>query len=199
VLIAVEWDRATEPIATLTGKISRYGQTMLQAHAPRMTNVCFVVPDERRAARLLRDSREEAKQVPEARFWVTSTTRLEHGGPLGTVWRCLDHEDRPYRMAEFEALQGATCEARRDALGQRWQQPMPERWAALSPLGARRQPQFAPVGVAPQDDALALEWERRRTQEHVEAQQAAGDLRSAGGSDLVEDQPYTDRREEPWR
>jgi hypothetical protein len=198
-LIAVEWDRATEPIATLTDKISRYGQTMQQAHAPRMNNVCFIVPDEHRAQRLLRGGEQAAKQVPEARFWVTSTPQLERHGPLGSIWRCLDHEDRHYRMAEFEALQGVVCEARKDALGQRWQQPMPERWAALSPLGVHSRPQLAPAAVASQDDALAHEWARRLTQEHAEAQRAAGGLRSVGWSDLVDHPPYTDEREESWR
>ncbi|MGA7705244.1 MAG: replication-relaxation family protein [Solirubrobacteraceae bacterium] len=198
-LIAVEWDRATEHIATLTDKISRYGQTMRRAHAPRMNNVCFIVPNEHRAQRLLHEGEQPAKQVPEARFWVTSTTQLEHQGPLGNIWCCLDHEDRRYRMAEFEALQGVVCDARRDALGQRWQRPMPERWAALSPLGVRSRTQHTPAAVTTQDDELVREWERRRAQEHAEAQQAARGLRSAGGSDLVEHPPYTDEREEPWR
>ncbi|MGA9874327.1 MAG: replication-relaxation family protein [Solirubrobacteraceae bacterium] len=198
VLIAVEWDRATEPIATLTGKISRYGSVMQQARVLRMTNVCFVVPDEHRAERLLREGAHAAKQVPKARFWVTTTTRLESHGPLGEIWCCLDHEDRPYGMAEFEALHGAVCGVRKDALGQRWQRPMTERWAALSPLGVRSRPLALAAGAS-QDDALAREWERRRVEEHAEAQQAALGLRSAGGSDLVEDQPYTDEREERWQ
>jgi Replication-relaxation len=164
-LIAVEWDRATEPIATLTDKISRYGQTMQQAQVPRMNNVCFIIPNERRMQQLLREGEQAAKQVPEARFWVTSTTRLEDGGPLGEIWRCLDHEDRLYRMVEFEALQGVVCEARRDALGQRWRRPMPERWASLSPLGVRSRSQLAPAAMASQDDELAREWERRRAQD----------------------------------
>ena len=38
-------------------------------------------------------------------------------------------------MTDFETLDGAEVTPRERALGRRWQVPMPERWAALSPLG----------------------------------------------------------------
>jgi len=137
VVIALEWDRATEPMSTLLEKVRRYGSTFQEARAPRRSNVCFVVPGEHRAERLRREAMDVAKQVPEARFWVTATVQVERHGPLGEIWRCLDHEDRLYSMAEFEALDGAEITLREQALGRRWQVPMPERWALLSPLRAR--------------------------------------------------------------
>jgi hypothetical protein len=194
VAVAVEWDRATEPMATLVAKISRYQLTLERSQC--WHNVCFVVPGEHRAHRLCQEGGREARQVLSARFWVTTTDDLDAGGALGDIWRCVGYEDRPYGMADFDTLNGVEVAPREQALGRRWQVPMPERWAALSPLGVRSRPQLAPAGVAFQDDALARDWERRRAQEHGEAQQAAGCLRSVGGSDLVEDQAYTNEREE---
>jgi hypothetical protein len=140
VVIALEWDRATEPMATLLRKIARYSTTLKESRAQRTTNVCFVVPSERRANRLRREGEDAAKHVPEARFWVTTTAQLESYRPLGEIWHCLDHEDRTYGMAEFETVDGAETAPREQALGRRWQVPMPDRWAALSPLGVRRRP-----------------------------------------------------------
>lgn len=153
--------------------------------------------------------------MPEARFWVTTTAQLESRGALGEIWRCIDHEDRPYGMAEFETVEGAETTPREQALGRRWQVAMPDRWAALSPLGVRRRPGL-PAGTdtssAPlEDDELAREWERRRAQERAEAEQETQDayarrhgaperLRSDGGSDLIDGpQDHDDEREEPWR
>ena len=210
VAIALEWDRATEPMATLLSKIKRYGATLESAHAQRMNNVCFVVPIERRAEALLAEGREEAKHVPEARFWVTTTARLRRNGPLGEVWRCLDHEDRPYGMAEFEFLDGVQPTTREQALGRRWQVPMPERWAELSPLraGGYRRDGAAAAGI--ETDELARERERCRAQESAEAEHEAHadnahqprhaeTLRSDGGSGLLDGMPDNGQQEEPWR
>jgi hypothetical protein len=134
IAIALEWDRATEPMATLISKINRYDATLKDAHPEPRINVCFVVPGGRRAERLLHEGREAAKRVPEARFWVTTATELQRLGALGQVWRCLDHENCAYGTAEFEILAGAKTSSREQALGRRWQAPMPKRWAALSPL-----------------------------------------------------------------
>jgi hypothetical protein len=123
-------------MATLISKVNRYDATLKDAHPEPRINVCFVVPDGRRAERLLREGREPAKRVPEARFWVTTATELQRCGGLAPVWRCLDHEDRAFGIAEFEILTGAETSPREQALGRRWQAPMPERWAALSPLRA---------------------------------------------------------------
>ena len=210
VAIALEWDRATEPMATLLSKIKRYGATLESAHAQRMNNVCFVVPSERRAEALLAEGRQEAKHVPEARFWVTTTARLKRNGPLGEVWRCLDHEDRPYGMAEFEFLDGVQPTTREQALGRRWQVPMPERWAELSPLRASGRPLGEPPAAENDDDELAREWERRRAQESAEAEQEARAasaaqphdveaLRSDGGSGLLDGMPDDGQRKELWR
>jgi Replication-relaxation len=83
VVAAVEWDRATEPMATLAGKIRRYASTLEQARGLRWHNVCFVVPGERRAQRLVQEGRQDAWQVPSGRLWVTTTDDLETSGPLG--------------------------------------------------------------------------------------------------------------------
>lgn len=136
IAIALEWDRATEPMATLISKIERYDATLKDVHPEPRINVCFVVPGSRRAERLLQESRERAKRVPEARFWVTTAAELQRLGALGQVWRCLDHDNRAFGIAEFETLTGAETFPREQALGRRWQAPMPERWAALSPLRA---------------------------------------------------------------
>jgi hypothetical protein len=147
--------------------------------------------------------------VPSARFWVTTTAQLEACGPLGTVWRCLDYEERPCGMADFEPLGGADVTPREQALGRRWQVPMPERWAALSPLRAPGRPQDTPAAVAAEDDELAREWEQRRAQEHADAERerkraVAGQLwvgeglRSVVSSDLL-DHPQDHEQEEPWR
>jgi hypothetical protein len=209
VAVAVEWDRATEPMATLVGKISRYATTLEQARSVRWQNVCFVVPGERRAQRVVQEGRQDAWHVPSARFWVTTTDDLETCGPLGEIWRCLDYEDRLYGMADFETLDGAEVTPREHALGWRWQLPMPERWAVLSPLGARARPQDTTAAVAAEDAELAREWEQRRAQERAEAEHdteepeagqawAVGGLRSDGGSDLL-DHPQDHEQEEPWR
>ncbi len=208
VVIALEWDRATEPMAMLISKIERYRLTLDDADAHRTTNVCFVVPGERRAERLLSEGREKAKHVPKARFWVTTTTQLASNGPLADVWRCLDHEDRAYGMAEFEFLDAAQTTPREQALGRRWQVPMPERWAALSPLRASGQNRSETVAARIENDELARDWERRRAQESVEAEQAARDgnvtrscdaepLRSDGGSGLLDSPSDDGRLQEP--
>ena len=86
---------------------------------------------------------------------------------------------------------------------------MPERWAALSPLGARARPLDTPAAVAAEDEELAREWEQRRVQERAEAererqQYPAGrpwggeGLRSDAGSDLLDPQ-QDHEQEEPWR
>ena len=215
VVIALEWDRATEPMATLLAKIARYGTTLKESRAQRRTNVCFVVPSERRANRLRREGEDAAKHVPEARFWVTTTAQLESHGPLGEIWRCLDHEDRPYGLAEFETVDGAEKTPREQALGRRWQVAMHNRWAALSPLGVRRSVSTAAAAetspVTAEDDELAREWERRRAEERAEAEQEVRDanarrravpegLRSDGGSGLLDgSQDHDGEREEPWR
>jgi hypothetical protein len=210
VAIALEWDRATEPMATLLSKIKRYDATLESAHAQRMTNVCFVVPSERRAEALLAEGRQQAKHVPEARFWVTTTARLRPNGPLGEVWRCLDHEDRLYGMTEFEFLDAAQTTPREQALGRRWQVPMPERWAELSPLRASGRPMGEPPAAANDGDELAGEWERRRAEESAEAEhEARADnahqphdakaLRSDDGSGLLNGPPDDGQQQEPWQ
>jgi Replication-relaxation len=215
VVIALEWDRATEPMTTLLAKIRRYGTTLQESRALRRTNVCFVVPGERRAERLRREGEEAAKQVPEARFWATTTAQLEDHGPLGEIWRCLDHEERPYGMAEFEIVDGAEITPREHALGRRWQVAMPERWAALSPLGVRRGMSTGIATGTPsspaEDDQLAHEWERRRVEERAEAEREvadadarrhgdAGGLRSDEGSGLLDGQEAQHgKQEEPQR
>jgi hypothetical protein len=187
VVIALEWDRATEPMATLLAKIRRYGTTLQESRAQRRTNVCFVVPGERRAERLRREGEDAAKNVPEARFWVTTTAQCESHGSLGEIWRCLDHEDRPYSMAEFETVDRAETTPREHALGRRWQVAMPERWAALSPLGARRDLSTGAATGTPsapaEHDELAGEWERRRAEERAEAEREVrdADARREGG------------------
>jgi Replication-relaxation len=207
VIIALEWDRATEPMATLLSKIRRYGSTLESAHAQRMSNVCFVVPGERRAERLLTDGRPAAKYVPNARFWVTTTAQLASNGPLGDIWRCLDHVDRPYGMADFETLDGAETTPREHALGRRWQVPMSERWAQLSPLRAGDRRRDDAVAATIETDELAREWERRRAQESAEAEQEAHadnahrprhpeTLRSDGGSDLLDGSSGVGQRQE---
>jgi hypothetical protein len=209
VVIALEWDRATEPMATLLSKIKRYGTTLESACAQRVNNVCFVVPGERRAERLLRESRQDAKYVPEARFWVTTTAQLESSGPLADIWRRLDHEDRPYGIADIETLEGAETMPRELALGRRWQVPMPERWAELSPLraGGRRDEADA---VRIENEELAREWERRRAQESAEAELEARDrdahrlghtdaLRSGDRSGLLDDPSDNGEQQEPLR
>jgi hypothetical protein len=86
---------------------------------------------------------------------------------------------------------------------------MPERWAALSPLGARARPQDTTAAVAEEDAELAREWEQRRAQERAEAEHdakepaagqawAVGGLRSGAGSDLL-DHSQDHEQEEPWR
>jgi hypothetical protein len=204
VVIALEWDRATEPMATLLAKVQRYGTTLKEARAVRRTNVCFVVPGERRAKRLRREGEDAAKHAPAARFWVTTRAQVQTHRALAAIWRCLDHEDRPYGMAEFEMVDGAETSPREQALGRRWQVAMPERWAALSPLRARREPT-----TAPEDDELARAWEDRRARESAEARQAAQDsarhpgertLRSGGGSGLLDAEAEVgEQREKSWR
>jgi hypothetical protein len=205
--IAVEWDRATEPMATLVRKIPSYGVTL--EHSEHLLNVCFIVPGEHRSARLCREARADARRALRARFWVTTTAQLETRGPLGGIWRCIDQEARPFGMADFERMTGVEVTPRERALGRRWQVPMPERWAALSPLGARARPQDTPAAVAAEDDELAREWEQRRAQERTEAEHErqhgpAGRpwdeeaLRSGAGSDLLDSQ-QDHEQEEPWR
>ena len=209
VVMAAEWDRATEPMATLAGKISRYATTLEQARGVCWHNVCFVVPGEHRAQRLVQEGRQDAWHVASARFWVTTTAQLEACGPLGEVWRCLDYEEQSYGMTDFETLDGAEVTLREHALGRRWQVPMPERWAALSPLRAPGRPQDTPAAVAAEDVELAREWEQRRAQERTEAEHesqppAVGrpwvgeGLRSGVGSGLL-DHPQDHEQEEPWR
>jgi hypothetical protein len=112
-------------------------------------------------------------------------------------------------MADFETMTGVEVTPREQALGRRWQAPMPERWAALSPLRSSGWPQDTPAVVAAEDDELAREWEQRRAQERTEAEhdrqhpivgRATGDktLRSGAGSGLLDPQ-QDHEQEEPWR
>ncbi len=205
--VAVEWDRATEPMATLVGKIRSYGVMLERSERP--LNVCFVVPGERRAQRFYQEGTQDARQLLTARLWVTTTAQLETLGALGEIWRCIDRDDRPYCMADFETMTGVEVTPQERALGRRWQVPMPERWAALSPLGAWARPQSAPAAVAAEDDELVREWEQRRAQERAEAeherQHGPADrpwekegLRSGAGSGLLDPQ-QDHEQEEPWR
>jgi hypothetical protein len=191
VVIALEWDRATEPMTTLLAKVESYGTTLKESRPPRMTNICFVLPTQRRAERLRDEGEDAAKHVPEARFWVTSAPLLEAHGPLAEIWRCLDHEDQPYGMGEFEPLNGADTTPREQSLGRRWQVPLPERWAALSPLGTRRAPTTTAANdtrsALATDDPLAHEWEQRRAHERAEAQREAGTATPSGAARLDSD------------
>ncbi|HEV3094959.1 MAG TPA: replication-relaxation family protein [Solirubrobacteraceae bacterium] len=205
--IAVEWDRATEPMATLVRKIRSYGVTLERSERP--LNVCLVVPGERRAQRLYQEGTQDARRLLTARLWVTTAAQLETLGPLGKMWRCLDQGDRPYGMTDFETMTGVEATPQEHALGRRWQAPMPERWAALSPLRAPGRAQDTAAAVAADDDELAREWEQRRAHERTEAEHEnqhgtvrptwVGDgLRSGAGSDLL-DHPQDHEQEEPWR
>lgn len=78
--------------------------------------------------------------MPSTRFWVTTTDDLEACGPLGDIWHCVGYDERPHGMTDFETLGGAANTPREQALGRRWQMPMHERWAALSPLRAPARP-----------------------------------------------------------
>jgi hypothetical protein len=192
--VAVEWDRATE-------------STLERSERP--LNVCFVVPDGRRAERFCQEGTQDARHLLTARLWITTTVQVETLGPLGEIWRCLDRDDRPYCMTDFETMAGVEVTPQEHALGRRWQAPMPERWAALSPLRASCRPQDTPAAVAAEDEELALEWEQRRAQERTEAEHERQHgpsgrpwnekgLRSGAGSDLLD--PQQDReQEEPWR
>jgi hypothetical protein len=193
-------------MTTLIGKISRYQLTLERSQ--HRHNVCFVVPGEHRAHRLCQEGRQDARKVPGARFWVTTTYDLEAAGPLGDIWRCLDHADRPRCMADFETLNGVEVTPRGQALGRRWQVPISERWAMLSPFRALSRPQDTPAAVAAEDAELAREWEQRRAQERTEAKHDAKEpvaglwggegLRSDGGSGLL-DHPQAHEEEEPLR
>jgi hypothetical protein len=204
--IAVEWDRATEPMATLVRKIRSYGVTLERSERP--LNVCFVVPGERRAQRFYQEGSQDARQLLTARLWVTTTAQLETLGPLGKIWRCLDQEARSFGMADFETMTDVEATPQEHALGRRWQVPMPERWAALSPLGARARPQDTPAAVAAEDEELAREWEQRHAQERAEAEHERQHrpasrpweegLRSGAGSGLLQ-HPEDHEQEEPWR
>ena len=112
-------------------------------------------------------------------------------------------------MADFETMTGVEVTPRGQALGRRWQAPMPERWAALSPLRASGRPLDAPAAVAAEDDELAREWEQRRAQERTEAEHerqhatagwapGGAALRSGAGSGLLDHQQEHEQ-EEPWR
>jgi hypothetical protein len=204
--VAVEWDRATEPMPTLVRKIHGYGQTLERSEHP--LNICFVVPSERRAQRFCQESTQDARQLLTARFWVTTTTHLETRGPLGKVWRCLDRDDQPYCVTDFETMPGVEGTPQDQALGRRWQVPMPERWAALSPLRAPRLPHDTTPAPSAEED-VAREWEQRRAQERTEAAherqhptvgQETGDtaLRSGAGSGLL-DHPDDHEQQELWR
>jgi hypothetical protein len=205
--VAVEWDRATEPMATLVRKIHSYRVTLERSERP--LNVCFVVPGERRAQRFCEEGSQEARQLLTARLWVTTTAQLETRGPLGKIWRCLDQEAQPLGMADFETMTGVEATPQELALGRRWQVPMPERWAALSPLRAPSGAQDALAAVAAEDAELDREWERRRAQartgaecerqQHPAGQPWIGEgLRSGAGSGLLDPQPDHEQ-EEPWR
>jgi len=205
--VAVEWDRATEPMATLVRKIRSYRVTLERSERP--LNVCFVVPDERRAQRFYQEGTPDARQLLTARLWVTTTAQLETRSPLGTIWCCLDQGAPPLGMADFETMTGVEVTPQELALGRRWQVPMPERWAALSPLGARARTQATAAAVTAEDEELAREWEQRRVQERTEAERerehptigrATGDaaLRSGAGSGLLDPQ-QAHEQEEPWR
>jgi hypothetical protein len=207
IAVAVEWDRATEPMATLVRKIRSYGVTLERSERP--LNVCFIVPGERRAQRFYQEGTQDARQLLTARLWVTTTAQLETLGPLGEIWRCLDLDGRPYRMTDYVTMTGVEVPPQEHALGRRWQAPMPERWAALSPLRVSGRPQDTPATVAAEDDELAREWEQRRAHERTEAEHGrqhptvsrAGvgeGLRSGAGSDLL-DHPDDHEQEEPWR
>lgn len=125
------------------------------------------------------------------------------------IWRCLDEEARLFRMADFGTLDGAEVTPRERALGRRWQVPMPERWAALSPLRTPGRLQDTTAAVAAEDDELAREWEQRRAQERTEAEHerqpptvdrpwVGEGLRSGAGSGLLDSQ-QDHEQEEPWR
>jgi hypothetical protein len=125
------------------------------------------------------------------------------------AWEVAKHTTERDCMTDFEMMTGVEVTPQARALGRRWQVPMSERWAALSPLGARARPQDTPAAVAAEDEELACEWEQRRAQERTEAEherqhgtvgrlRGGQGLRSDGGSGLL-DGPQDYEQEEPWR
>jgi protein involved in plasmid replication-relaxation len=135
--VAVEWDRDTEPLATLEHKCVRYAISL--ASFPK-AHVCFVVPSQRRLEGLRDRVCKVVSDQPAygTRFWGATSTDLAEFGTLGRVWEALDRRDLPQSMLGFEHVEGWWIYPRDHALGRRWQLPLEQRWQQLSPLGTRR-------------------------------------------------------------
>lgn len=148
----LEWDRGTEPSATLTDKLEGYRLAEGKMHytdeqGPR--NVLFVVPGSGRITTLRRCydafaptrewSRESVYRVNLDGDWpllAATATDLNEQGPLAPVWESITDLTAPARTLTDLPVRADLGRADLAlALGRRWRHTQPDFWERLSPLG----------------------------------------------------------------
>jgi hypothetical protein len=145
----LEWDRGTETLDHLTGKLSRYWHSEAVSNRERVVNLLFVVPTERRMQALVDAVAGDAKRRQEDQYnWFTPswplsaalTRELGAQGPLARVWRSLRDPNQRARLSELPARAELLPIDRERCLGLQWRKDQPDFWQTLSPLGVSPRP-----------------------------------------------------------
>ena len=212
----LEWDRGTETLERLTGKLRSYWYTEALTHE-RVVNLLFVVPSGRRLRALVDAVAADAKRrredahnsfTPKWPLWAALTRELAGAGPLGRVWRSLRNPTERTRLCDLPAQTELVPIERERCLGQQWRKERTDFWHKLSPLGTPAP--SAPSAQPDQPGAPTITQpsvvERMREQLLAEARRdadtataaapAAADWTSSGSDGLMLD---PDQEPEEWQ
>jgi hypothetical protein len=134
--LLLEWDRGTETLDRLDGKLRRYrkAESKLRYEDDEPRSVLFVVPGPRRLDNL----RELCAELDRDCSWpiLASTAReLRAKGALAPIWHRLDVEEPARRLTELPVRRELGDVDLAGALGRRWRSDAPGFWERLSPLG----------------------------------------------------------------
>ena len=134
--LLLEWDRGTETLDRLDGKLRRYrmAEYKLKYDDDESRSILFVLPGPRR----LENVRELCAALDREGSWpilATTAAELQTAGPLGRVWRRLDVDVPALTLAELPVHRDLGGLDPTLALGRRWRHERPDFWERLSPLG----------------------------------------------------------------
>jgi Replication-relaxation len=134
--LLLEWDRGTETLDRLDGKLRRYrmAEYKLKYEDDESRCILFVLPGPRR----LENVRELCVTLDREGSWpilATTADELHNAGPLARIWRRLDVDVPVRTLAELPARRDLGSLDPDLALGRRWRHERSGFWEHLSPLG----------------------------------------------------------------
>jgi hypothetical protein len=126
VLLHLEWDRGSELAKRLRLKLGAYISYFVDRPNASQNQVLVVAPTDQREEQVVRVAFSVVPRDRECcRVWTTTTARLGTSGPLGSVWRGMDHST-PRIALPFMAGRPRSSRRVQDCIGKpRWWERRP--------------------------------------------------------------------------